>query len=81
MEDPRGPEAARLGLRVFYNLPELGTKYLRRLFGEIHVTLTRDRRQSVDWLSVGKYPLCMFCSDGRYAQAQGLPVNEFRTVE
>jgi spermidine/putrescine-binding protein len=81
MEDPRAPVAVRLGLRVIYNLPELGPRFLGRLFGEMDVTLTRDRRQSVDWLAVGKYPLCMFCSDGRYAKAQGLPVDEFRTVE
>jgi len=81
MEDPRAPGAARLGLRVIYYLPELGPKFLRRLFGEMDVTLTRDRRQSVDWLAVGKYPLCMFCSDGRYAKAQGLPVDDFRTVD
>ncbi|NIO10055.1 MAG: hypothetical protein GTO40_19440 [Deltaproteobacteria bacterium] len=81
MEDPRAPGAARLGLRILFNLPELGPKYIRRLFGEMNLTLTRDRRQSVDWLAVGKYPLCMFCSDARYAEAQGLPVAEFRTVD
>lgn len=81
MEDPRAPGAARLGIRILYNLPEVGPSYLKRLFGEMDVTLTRDRRQSVDWLAVGKYPLCMFCSDTRYAQAQGLPVAEFRTVD
>jgi len=81
MEDPRAPGSARLGLRVIYNLPELGPKFLRRLFEEMDITLVRDRRQSVDWLAVGKYPICIFCSDGRYAKAQGLPVDEFRTVE
>jgi len=81
MQDPRAPGAARLGLRVIYYLPELGPKFLTRLFGEMDITLSRDRRQAVDWLAVGKYPVCMFCSDGRYAKAQGLPVDDFRTVE
>ncbi len=77
--DTRLPGAARLGLREFYHMPELGPKFLRRLFTEMEITFTRDSRQAADWLSVGKFPLCLFCGDARYAKDQGLPVDELRT--
>lgn len=77
--DPRAPGAARLGLREIFHMPELGTKFLRRLFGEMELTLTRDVRQAADWLAVGRFPICLFCSEARDAKAQGLPVDEFKT--
>ncbi len=81
MRDPRTPGSGRSALRAIYHHPELGPEYLRKLFGEMDLTLVRDYRQLVDWLAVGKYPICMFCSDARYAKAQGLPVDEFRAVD
>lgn len=77
--DTRSPGAARLGLREIYHIPELGAKFLRRLFTEMELSFTRDERQAADWLSVGKFPLCLFCGDARYAKDQGLPVDELRT--
>ena len=66
-------------MRVFYYNPKLGPKFIRRLFGEMDITLFRDRRQAVDWLATGKYPICFFCTRsaiGR-AQRQGLPIGAF----
>jgi ABC-type Fe3+ transport system substrate-binding protein len=79
--DPRAPGAARLGLREIFHMPELGTKFLRRLFGEMDIVLTRDARQAADWLAVGRFPVCLFCSGARDAKAQGLPVDEFKTTQ
>ena len=81
MRDPRTPGSGRSALRAIYHHPELGPKFLVRLFGEMDLTLVRDPRQLVDWLAVGKYPICVFCTDARYAKAQGLPVDEFRAVD
>lgn len=80
MMDPRAPGSARLGLREIYHMPELGSKFIRRLLTEMDLVLTRDSRQAADWLAVGRFPLCLYCSDARYAKAQGLPVDELDTT-
>ncbi len=41
------------------------------------VAFSRDDRQALDWLAVGKYALCLFCGNIETATAQGLPVGEF----
>jgi iron(III) transport system substrate-binding protein len=66
-------------IRFFYYNPQLGPKFIRRLFGEMDVTLFRDRRQSVDWLAHGKFAVCFFCipSELGAAQSQGLPIGKF----
>lgn len=78
--DPRTPGPQRAGGRTFYYSPDLGPKYIQQLFGEMEVTVSRDRRQATDWLVVGKYPICIWCNDARIARGQGLPVDEFETA-
>lgn len=77
--DMRSPGAGSSNMKFFYYNPELGPKYIMRLFGEMDVTLFRDRRQSVDWLASGKFPICFFClpSEVGRAESQGLPVGTF----
>jgi len=75
--DPRQPGRQRVGGRLLFNIPELGEKFLTRLFTEMDVALSRDERQALDWLAVGKYALCLFCGNVEAARAQGLPVEEF----
>jgi iron(III) transport system substrate-binding protein len=75
--DPRQPGRQRVGGRFIYNIPELGEKFLTRLFTEMDVALSRDDRQALDWLAVGKYALCLLCGNIEAATAQGLPVGEF----
>ena len=75
--DPRQPGRQRVGGRFIYNIPELGEKFLTRLFTAMDVTFSRDDRQALDWLAVGKYSLCLFCGNIEAAKAQGLPVEEF----
>ena len=75
--DPRQPGRQRVGGRLLFNIPELGEKFLTRLFTEMDVTLSRDGRQAMDWLAVGKFALCLFCGNIQGARAQGLPVEEF----
>jgi ABC-type Fe3+ transport system substrate-binding protein len=60
---------------VYYN-PRLGPEFLKRLLGDIGVTVSRDRRQATDWLASGKYPLCIGCGDIEHAAKDGLPVAE-----
>lgn len=60
----------------FYHNPELGPEFIRRLFGEMNVTLFRDFRQGTDWLANGKFAICFFCREIDKAKSQGLPVEE-----
>jgi hypothetical protein len=42
----------------------------------MNVTVSRDRRQSTDWLGTGKFALCIGCGDIEKAAKEGLPVSE-----
>lgn len=79
--DPRRPGRQRVGARFLFHIPELGPLFLTRLFTEMDVALSRDDRQGMDWLAVGKFPLCLFCGDIESARAQALPVEEFNTYK
>lgn len=78
--DPKISGSQRIGLRGFYHTPEIGADYIRRLYGEMDVTLTQEIRQATDWLAHGKFAICFFCSEILKVKAQGLPVEEFRTA-
>src|SRR5215475_4853713 len=62
--------------RLFYYLPDVGPSYIKKLYGEMDVTLFRDYRQGADWLAVGKAAICFFC-EADVSKAQGLPVDTF----
>ena len=78
--DIREPGPGNAPMRFFYHHPEIGPNFIRRLFGEMGVTLFRDFRQGVDWLAGGKSSLCLFCSDIDKAKLQGLPVEELAVM-
>jgi iron(III) transport system substrate-binding protein len=61
----------------YYHNGLLGPNFVRRLFIEMDVTVSQDRRQSSDWLASGKFPICIDCGDTDRAKQQGLPVDEF----
>jgi hypothetical protein len=62
---------------MFYYTPELGAEFIRRLYGEMDVTVTQELRQATDWLASDKFAICFFCSEVPKAKTQGLPVDEF----
>jgi ABC-type Fe3+ transport system substrate-binding protein len=74
--DIRAPGPGSGNARFFYYHPDLGPSFIRKLFGEMDVTLFRDYRQGPDWLAVGKYAICFFC-DVDVSKQQGLPVDSF----
>ena len=49
--DIRLPGTGGSAIRLFYYSPEMGPEFVRKLFGETDITLFRDRRQGLDWLS------------------------------
>jgi iron(III) transport system substrate-binding protein len=79
--DPKISGSQRIGLRMFYHTPELGAEFIRRLYGEMDVTITQEIRQATDWLGAGKFAICFFCSEILKAKGQGVPVDEFRTAQ
>ncbi|MGH7827651.1 MAG: ABC transporter substrate-binding protein [Candidatus Binatia bacterium] len=64
-------------LRAVYYNPKLGGEFIRRLFSEMDVTISRDQRLMVDWLAQGKFQLYLFATnnDIQDAKKKGLPVD------
>ncbi len=62
--------------RFFYHNPELGPKFLKRLYSEMDLTFYRQYPQGEDWLATGKFALCL-CRHQSISEAksQGLPVD------
>jgi iron(III) transport system substrate-binding protein len=77
--DIRKVRGAGIPWQFLYYSPDLGPKFLRRLFGEMDVTMVGDLRQVIDWLAAGKYLLCLPVQGGTVYKAknQGLPVDQF----
>ncbi len=79
--DPTMGGAVSGVLTFIYRNPKLGLDFLRRFLSEMDITPTRDGRQLVNWLAVGKYPISAMAPPDRVgiydAQKQGLPVNIF----
>ena len=77
--DIRRVRGAGIAWQFLYYHPDLGPKYLRRLFGEMDVMMVADLRQAIDWLGTGKFSVGMPIQGGTVYKAknQGLAVNEF----
>ncbi len=69
--------ATSSSLSFLYYHPELGPEFLRKLFGQMDLTFSRDARQLLDWVAVGKFALAFFASDADIAVRQGLPIGRF----
>jgi len=69
-------------LQFLYYHPELGPGFLKRFYGDMQITLSRDPRQMTDWLAAGKFSLCFRCNAGSAvgkAKEQGLPIDSLDT--
>jgi iron(III) transport system substrate-binding protein len=77
--DPKLPGFPEGLLQFGYYHPDLGPKFLRQLFGEMDIILSRDSRQLVDWLAVGKFAIALApsASDLQAGMRQGLPLARF----
>ena len=77
--DPKLPGFPVGLLQFAYYHPDLGAKFLRQLFGEMDIVLSRDSRQLVDWLAVGKFAVAIApsASDVQAAMKPGLPLARF----
>lgn len=66
-------------MQFYYYSPDIGPEFMRKLFGGMEVTYTKNFRQMTDWLAQGKFAICMGCKDSMRAKNQGLPVEDFDT--
>jgi iron(III) transport system substrate-binding protein len=71
-----GPTQGSTALTYVYYHPQLGAKFIERLYRDMEPTFFRDLRQGTDWLSQGKFALCFLCRRIDRAAMQGLPVAE-----
>lgn len=77
--DIRGGGPGGGTFRLIYHHPKLGPEFIKKLFADTEITLTRDGRLAVDWLATGKFPICLVCSytDVEKTKSQGLPVDTY----
>lgn len=75
--DPRFGGYGRSGARAVYYHPQLGGEFLRRLFAEQVVMISRDYTQAINWLAQKRFAILLFGNgdDVLQAKAQGLPVS------
>jgi ABC-type Fe3+ transport system substrate-binding protein len=74
--DVRTPGPGNGNILFWYHNPQLGPAFLKKVFGEMDITLTRYSRQATDWLAQSKFAICFFCSeDVEIGKRQGLPLN------
>ncbi len=61
---------------LFYN--QLGPEFVKKLYGDQKPALSRDRRQLIDWLARGTYPICLTCraDDAAPLQEEGFKLME-----
>ncbi len=67
----------------FYYHAKLGPEFIKKLYGEMEVSIARDYRQPVDWLAAGKFSLCIPCVSDEMDRAmeQGLPVGQILSLK
>jgi iron(III) transport system substrate-binding protein len=67
----------------FYYHAKLGLEFIKKLYGEMEVSIARDYRQPVDWLAGGKFSLCIPCVSDEMDKAmeQGLPVGQILNLK
>ena len=74
--DPKARGHIQTMRGIYYN-PAVGPEFIRRLFAEMDVTVSRDQRLIIDWVAQGKFPLSLFSTRNDIVDAnkRGLPVD------
>lgn len=77
-QDPRTTGSGGSLTIFLYSTPSLGPKFLKRLFGEMDITFSRDRYQVLDWVARGRFAINLFAPVGIEDIKAGLPIVEVR---
>lgn len=83
-QDPRLPGRGYSTTAFLYHARDYGPDYLRQLFRDTGLVLSRDSRQMVDWLGSGKYAIGLFVGSSGETEAairQGLALAEVEPAE
>jgi ABC-type Fe3+ transport system substrate-binding protein len=76
-----GANQGSTALTYVYYHPQLGPKFIERVYRDMEPTMFRELRQGTDWLSQGRFPLCFLCRRIDRAAMQGLPVAELNPYQ
>lgn len=76
--DPRRPGSGLAAATFWYGTKSLGKEFIRRLFTEQDVKLSRDYRQQMEWLARGDYAIAIGHHNGIYLEFlnKGLPLGQ-----
>lgn len=66
-------------MQFLYYHPEIGPEFIRKFFGGMDITFSKNFPQMTDWLAREKFAICMGCKDSMQAKRQGLDVDDFDT--
>ncbi len=69
----RGQSGSTALIFMYYH-PEVGPKFIEKVYSEMDATLFRNFRQATDRLARGRFALCVLCRGEQEAREQGLPV-------
>jgi len=80
--DPRASGYGRSGARTAYYHPQLGEEFLRQLFSQQVVMISRDYRQAIDWVAQRRFAILLFGNgdDVLQAKTRGLPIDVLDTA-
>jgi iron(III) transport system substrate-binding protein len=72
--DPTVPDVGQALAAAF--VPAFGIDFVKKLYGEQDVTLSTNKRQLIDWVARGRFPIALGTdpADTRRFQEEGLPV-------
>lgn len=76
MQDIRAPGPGGGGAVFFLLHPDLGEKFLRKLFADMAVVTTTDRKQAAEWLARGRFAVAVFpdSEETKRFEKEGFPV-------
>jgi iron(III) transport system substrate-binding protein len=78
VQDLRGGGPGTTPLRFMYYNPDLGPKFVKRLYSGMDATLYRDNRLALDWIGSGKFAIAFYVQKVEEAEEKGLSVQQFK---
>ena len=80
-EDPLGRAGGGGAGSSLHWFHQLGPEFMRKLHFGQKITVSNDRRQMIDWLAQGKFPICLSCKEEGASELKGEGFNLFEVFE